>query len=156
MVDCDKTSNGCHGGRMDRAFKYIKGNPLTTERSYPYKGRQGSCQRVSDTPGKIKGFNYVSKSSSQLRSALKKAPVTVGLAAGSRAFSGYTGGVITKGCDGNGNHAVLAVGYGTDSKYGDYFLIRNSWGARWGEDGYVRISMHNNTCKMLDFLTQPY
>lgn len=141
---------------MASAFRFIAKNPLTTESAYPYKARKGTCKKVTSTPGKISGYNNIGKDAGQLKAALNKGPVTIGLAAGSSVFKGYTGGVITKGCSGQGNHAVLAVGYGTDPKHGDYFLIRNSWGARWGENGYVKISAKNNTCRMLDFSTQPY
>ena len=37
------------------------------------------------------------------------------------------------------NHAVQLVGYGSDPDLGDYFTIRNSWGAEFGEAGFIRI-----------------
>ena len=54
----------------------------------------------------------------------------------------YRGGVFD-GCDFNQNmglnHAVVVVGYGTDDKDGDYWVVRNSWGSGWGEEGYIRL-----------------
>ena len=48
--------------------------------------------------------------------------------------------MITTGCGVLLDHAVVAVGYGTDTSYGDYFLVRNSWGTSWGDNGYVKIA----------------
>jgi len=44
-------------------------------------------------------------------------------------------------CGTNIDHAVTAVGYGTDAVYGDYYLVRNSWGTVWGDAGYVKIAV---------------
>lgn len=43
------------------------------------------------------------------------------------------------------NHVVVLTGYGTDDKLGDYWLIRNSWGTGYGEDGYIRIAREAET-----------
>jgi len=56
-------------------------------------------------------------------------------------FQGYTGGILnTKKCGHNLDHAVTAVGYGTE-KGQEYLIVRNSWGASWGEEGYIRMSL---------------
>ena len=58
--------------------------------------------------------------------------------------------MIFKGCKSDGsqlNHAVLAVGYGHDAASGkDYWTVKNSWGAQWGEDGYFRIERGVGAC----------
>ncbi len=77
--------------------------------------------------------------------ALQLALATIGpisVTVDASAWGLYGGGVFT-GCDANSpdlDHGVQAVGYGTDAASGmGYWLIRNSWGAGWGEQGFIRI-----------------
>ena len=67
-------------------------------------------------------------------------PVSVTIQANQPAFQGYTGGIITSNCGTQLDHGVLAVGYGVDNGV-EFFLVKNSWGASWGEVGYVRIGI---------------
>jgi len=56
-------------------------------------------------------------------------------------FQNYKSGVLNGNCGTDLDHGVLAVGYGTDSVYGDYWKVKNSWGPKWGEQGYIRIAI---------------
>ena len=142
LVDCSKQNSGCNGGLMDWAFKYIETNPLMLESAYPYTAKHGRCQyEKSKGHGKVKAFKDVRKDNTgkQLQAALAKGPVSVAIQADQMAFQGYRHGVITHGCGSKLDHGVLAVGYGTEGSQ-DYFLVKNSWGASWGDKGYVKIA----------------
>ena len=158
LVACSTQNNGCNGGLMDYAFQYIKSAPLELEQSYPYTsgtGRRGTCSyNKSKGVGTVSGFQDVQQGSvSQMKAALTQQPVSVAIEADQMAFQSYTSGVITSGCGTNLDHGVLAVGYGTLGGK-DFFLVKNSWGASWGDQGYVRIGT-NNQCGILNAASYP-
>ena len=76
-----------------------------------------------------------------LKAAIAKGPVSVAVQANQKVFLRYTGGVITADCGTDIDHGVLAVGYGTTDDGIPYYKVKNSFGASWGEEGYVRIAM---------------
>jgi len=149
FVDCDKVDSGCNGGLMDNGFTYAKGVDLCTESSYPYTARGGSCRASSCTVGlsrgSVTGYTDVSSSSSALVSALNQGPVSVAIEADQSAFQQYSSGVLTSGCGTSLDHGVIAVGYGTQNGV-DYYKVRNSWGASWGDNGYLKIGRSGNVC----------
>jgi len=163
LVDCAGGiygNMGCNGGLMDNAFKYIKTAPLETESDYAYTARDGSCSYVSSKGvGKVTSYNDVTPNSpAQLQAAVAQGPVSVAIEADQYSFQGYTSGVITKGCGTSLDHGVLAVGYGTDATAGDYFIVKNSWGASWGDQGYVKIganAKNGNVCGILSAASIP-
>merc|ERR550539_2243477 len=80
-------------------------------------------------------------SETSLLSAIANGPTSVTIDASEDVFHFYTGGVITdEACGTKLDHAVAAVGYGTTEDGIDYFLVRNSWGAAWGDHGYIKIA----------------
>lgn len=143
LVDCDTAdgNQGCSGGWPYNALDYIKNNGACTESSYPYHASGMRCAQSSCTlgvpVGAVTGHRNVPKTTSGLMSAVMGQPVSVTVeVAGS--FQSYTSGVLTGYCSGSINHAVLAVGYGTMNGK-DYWRVKNSWGSRWGDAGYVNI-----------------
>jgi len=140
LVDCSTAEGnmGCNGGLMDYAFTYAESNMMETEAEYPYTGRDGTC-RASGGKVEVSDFKDVTpKSPTALAAAVAEGPVSIAIDAGSILFQLYHGGIMKHLCGTSLDHGVLLVGYGTD-KGTDYWLVKNSWGASWGEKGYFRI-----------------
>ncbi|XP_062102983.1 senescence-specific cysteine protease SAG39-like [Humulus lupulus] len=147
LVDCDTKGEdqGCNGGLMDDAFKFIQANQgLNTEAGYPYKGVDGTCNAKGETThaAKISGHEDVpANSEKDLLKAVSKQPVSVAIDASGFDFQFYSSGVFTGSCGTSLDHGVTAVGYGVDDdEVGTKFwLVKNSWGDQWGEQGYIRM-----------------
>jgi len=143
LVDCSGAfgNQGCNGGLMDNAFEWIISNKgITTEAAYPYKAQDGTCKKNQKSAATIKGYTDVTPNNMDaLVQAVTKGPVSVAIEADQSCFQFYSGGVLSDAsCGTNLDHGVLAVGYGTDKL--KYFKVKNSWGASWGEKGYIRMA----------------
>ncbi|CAO2813948.1 unnamed protein product [Amaranthus hypochondriacus] len=143
LVDCDTSYNsGCDGGLMDYAFEFIINNGgIDTEADYPYKQKDGTCDQAKKNAKvvTIDGYEDVPENDEKaLQKAVAHQPVSVAIEAGGYAFQLYQSGVFTGRCGTDVDHGVTAVGYGTEDGK-DYWLVRNSWGADWGENGYIRM-----------------
>lgn len=139
---------GCNGGLYDNAFEWSKKNGgVCKESDYPYVSgtttKRGTCvdSKCSKVTGSApKSYTDVQvNSDSALMSALAKQPVSVAIEADEKAFQLYKSGVFTAACGTNLDHAVLAVGYGTQNGE-DYYKVKNSWGTSWGENGYILLA----------------
>ena len=160
VVECDnitwhgkRVDNGCHGTwyGMDSAYTYIEGNGgLCTEAAYPYVGanstdwmvchaNQNGCEVVAGSAPKNHS-DVAPPNEAALAAAVARQPVSVVVDASCPGFMSYAGGVWTKDCGTKLDHAVLVVGYGVDAATNkSYWKVKNSWGASWGEGGYVRL-----------------
>jgi hypothetical protein len=138
-------AGSCGGGRIDFASDYIRNTGLPLETCYPYTGGNGSCGSAcasyQTSTYQIASWAYVTTTSATV-SAIRDALVSYGPLVTTMEvyedFYSYSGGVYSyaTGAD-EGGHAVLIVGY---SDAGQYFIVKNSWGAGWGESGYFRIA----------------
>ncbi|XP_048136787.1 senescence-specific cysteine protease SAG39-like [Rhodamnia argentea] len=145
LVDCDTSGQdqGCGGGLMDDAFEFIISNHgLTTEANYPYQAVDNTCnaRKAASSAAKITGYEDVpSNSESALLKAVAHQPISVAIDAGESDFQLYSSGVFTGECGTSLDHGVTAVGYGTSEDGTKYWLVKNSWGTGWGEEGYIRM-----------------
>jgi len=170
LVDCSGEwgNNGCNGGLMDNAFKYIKDNGgIDTEESYPYEAVQGECRYNPQPPAKseatVVGFQDVPQGNEE---ALKEAiglngPVSVAIDASHFSFQFYKHGVYDEpACSPeNLDHGVLATGYGNYRTHtGDipFWWVKNSWGPGWGHKGFIRMSRNKeNQCGIASAASYP-
>jgi len=171
LLDCGSDGD-CTGGTAFFSLVDESSINVCTEGSYPYRGVKGSCKTSCKTvipAGSISGVRRLSvagrATNKDLMSAIQQQPVSVGLAAGADAFQHYKSGVVlsSKLCGANINHAAVAIGYGSltyknsqgKSITEGYWLIKNSWGSSWGQNGYIMLSRSGNTCGVLSQAVYP-
>lgn len=146
LMDCSYAygNQGCNGGDMASAMKYIIANGgLTSEANYPYTAKDGLCNKTKakSISASLSSLTAVSASNSdQLMAAVAQQPVSVAVEADQNAWQLYKGGIVSKDCGTNLDHGVLVVGYDTTSTP-QAWKVKNSWGASWGEAGFIRIAI---------------
>jgi cathepsin L len=158
LVDCAGSygNQGCNGGLMDNAFKYVEKNGLCTEAAYPYTGRDGTCKASSCTASpnsQITGYKDVTHTENALGSSVDIEPISIAIEADQSGFQLYKSGVFCGTCGQNLDHGVLLVGYGTSTE--DYWKVKNSWGTSWGEAGYIQMCRNKNECGISDEPSYP-
>ena len=151
LVNNDKSDNGINGGNDDKAIKWIakNGGYLPSENDWPYSINNPieiNCKKITDYNNpvpdvKITGVKKINKNNAALIQAVLKQPVGIYIDASDDRIMSYKSGIYTSSIYKNTDHAVLLVGYNIAK---DYWLIKNSWGKQWGENGYIRVSMENN------------
>lgn len=151
LIDCSGVdgNQGCNGGHVDNAFKWIARHGITSEAAYPYTARGGTCKYGTATPVvHLTSYREVATDMQSLMTAVAAHPVAVEIEAGSD-FNSYGGGIY--GCHSatHPNYWVLIVGYGTDSMGRQYWLVKGELGTGWGEHGYMRMT-RSNDCKNID------
>ena len=145
LVDCSLHNYGCNGGLMHLAYDYvIENNGLYHNNDYLYMGVDQNCTKlnVSKAHGsQLKQYlRTIPRSILDLKVSVQKNPVAIALDADNLFFRFYRSGVIDvpRNLSKELNHAVLLVGYDYDDK-GMYWIIQNSWGEQWGDNGYCKI-----------------
>ncbi|PWA55427.1 peptidase C1A [Artemisia annua] len=166
LVDCDHECDpaeknscdaGCNGGLMNNAFEYIlKAGGVQKESDYPYTGKDGTCHfDKSKIAASVANFSVVGTDEDQIAANLvKHGPLAIGInAAWMQTYIGKVSCPYV--CSKKRlDHGVLLVGYGSAGyapsrlKEKPYWIIKNSWGPNWGEDGYYKICSGYNLCGM--------
>jgi len=163
LIDCSEKygNHGCLGGLMDLAFQYIKENQgIDTEDSYPYEASDHQCRYNKKNSG-ASDFGFVDipvGNEEMLKQAVATmGPVSIAIDASKDTFQFYAKGVYheprcsTEQLD----HGVLIVGYGTENGE-DYWIVKNSWGTTWGEEGYIKMARNKgNMCGVATAASYP-
>ena len=157
LVSCDTVDAGCNGGLMLDAYDWLINNAngnVYTEESYPYVSGTGEEPQCNMSSGLVIGASIEGHLSLESDEDVMAAwlaehgPLAIGVDA--FAFMSYQGGIITE-CEGEQlNHGVLLVGYNTSGSV-PYWVIKNSWGTDWGEDGFVRVRKGTNECLITEY-----
>lgn len=154
VADCFD-GGSCGGGYIVSTARYLTDVGMPRENCYPYLGRNSSCGNACDDwqskTIKAQSYTRVNQTVAALKAALyNRGPVYTGYMV-YEDFSSYTSGIYehTWGAA-QGGHAVVIVGY-DDTK--QCFIVKNSWGTGWGENGYFRIAYSQVTNKV-DFGSQ--
>eukprot|EP01063_Lacrimia_lanifica_P005748 TRINITY_DN1347_c0_g2_i1.p2 TRINITY_DN1347_c0_g2~~TRINITY_DN1347_c0_g2_i1.p2 ORF type:complete len:330 (+),score=97.25 TRINITY_DN1347_c0_g2_i1:52-1041(+) len=157
IVSCSKLTLGCNGGWQDKAVRWLttfqKGN-IVTEEAYPYTSGGGFVPECALTASMevgatVTGTTVLPTDEDQIAAYLiEHGPLAITIDASS--WSQYHGGVLDTCRDQGLNHAVLAVGV-TPS----YWVVKNSWGASWGEAGYIRLARGQDMCGIAKHVVAP-
>jgi cathepsin F len=158
IVDCDTNDSGCNGGDLPTCYQYVQSvSGLETEQEYPYQGQDGTCAaQTNEEQDPINGFNYVIPQGSSDENAMANflaANTPMSIIVDASSWSSYSGGILTADqCGQDLDHAVQAIGYDTGA---GFWIVRNSWGADWGENGFIRLQFGQNTCGLTSEVTVP-
>lgn len=154
IVDCSRRyyNAGCEGGLPSSSFNYIIDRDVATEVNYPYLRTDNPCNAANVAKSgreSLSDYKQISPGVNNLVTAVESDVVSVGFEALDD-FKHYHSGIYNNNdpsCGNHLNHAMNVVGFNTASS-SPYFMVRNSWGGNWGEDGYIRVAIArgNGTC----------
>eukprot|EP00727_Mastigamoeba_balamuthi_P012538 m51a1_g7907 putative cysteine proteinase (480) ;mRNA; f:164964-166650 len=139
VVDCSGCG-GCRGGWGSTVYKWESAKGMNRAAEYPYKAQSQACAQTQNNYCRVAGWVQLPHGVEgwKLKSAVAQQPVDIALNA-NEAFQFYKSGILQADCPQGTGHEVLIVGYGVDNGVA-YWLVRNSWGPGWGEQGYIRLA----------------
>ncbi len=151
LVDCDKDQDqGCNGGLMENALKYVQAHGLTLNANYKYTARDGKCREPQVKSAiSVKGQHFAADQDEEKIKKMLAETGPLSIAINAEPLQFYDGGILnadSSECDPQSlNHGVAIVGYGSENGQA-YWIIRNSWGSGWGENGYARFALGKGVC----------
>jgi len=166
----EKCCMGCKGGLMTDAMDFLvhqQSGGIDTEDSYKYTGKDGQCEfgdSSKSVGATISGYKTIKQGdeAALLTAVAAVGPISVGVDASTHWQFYHKGVMKPKGlllsCSANPrkmDHGVAIVGYGTAPDGEDYWIVRNSWGTAWGEEGYVRLQRGVNACGVANAAVYP-
>ena len=173
ILSCTRKQQGCAGGHLDAAWRYIHKQGVVDETCYPYTGRREACtirhnRRSLSANGcrAIAGVDrdelytvgpaYSLNNETDIMSEIfHSGPVQATMRV-YRDFFAYSGGVYRQSAANRGTpsgfHSVKLVGWGEEHDGIKYWIAANSWGPWWGEHGYFRILRGKNECGIEDYV----
>jgi len=161
IVDCDGNDDGCGGGDPPTAYQYVmSAGGMDSNSSYPYTGQDGTCAfNKTSVIANINNWNYACQEDDEQtlqQSTFQYGPTSICVDA-SLSWQLYESGVMSAwDCAWIDilDHCVQAVGWNLGpSAETPYWVVRNSWSADWGENGFIRLEYGENTCGMTDEAT---
>ncbi|OCT89487.1 hypothetical protein XELAEV_18018108mg [Xenopus laevis] len=153
FVDCDEKNDGCCGGMPIDAFVHVAENGVMRRKDYEYTQQKNECGYNAEKAVMLNVTKFYSLPGEQnmAMSVALEGPITVAIGV-SEELGKYEKGIFDGECAEEVNHAVTIVGYGTEAAKNegeedeDYWIIKNSWGKDWGENGYIRMKRNVNQC----------
>ena len=151
-IECEGTAH-----RVERIDHYTSHVTLHTPGDYPYKAADGTCKADPKKPvcGTCSGHTDVATTETALQAAASGRVISIAIAA-EQDFMFYSKGIFdSTTCPTDPdhlNHGVAVVGFDSTAKY---WIVRNSWGPSWGEQGYIRMAMGKNLCGLSDAASYP-
>ncbi|MCB1325005.1 MAG: hypothetical protein H7A21_12855 [Spirochaetales bacterium] len=151
FLDCVPVSEGCNGGMPGYVYDYLQPNFAAREAQLPYSGLQSQCRAGNLTPTRdyVLTYGYVEQSGGipeieDMKAALcRYGPLSAAVKI-TNLFTAYSGGVFDEHAsysEADVNHAIVIIGWDDER---NAYLIKNSWGEKWGEDGYMWIDYESN------------
>ncbi|XP_026120188.1 cathepsin O-like [Carassius auratus] len=155
VIDCSYKNKGCDGGSPVGALDWLAQTrlKLVNEADYPFEDKAGICQYFPQSHAGVAVRNYSAYDFSGHEEVMMSVLVESGplvVIVDAISWQDYLGGIIQHHCSShNANHAVLITGYDTTGEV-PYWIVRNSWGTSWGDDGYAYIKIGNDMCGIAD------